>query len=103
MLKPVELTLTESSTIVLTRLPIIRATLSRFNVKIDIIKPDKNDPATNIHGLDYVDVPAGGKAGYQLRFRAHREGTTSMRVRTVDSNVWRSQCCISCQIEMVSH
>ncbi|XP_065180488.1 hydrocephalus-inducing protein homolog isoform X2 [Sycon ciliatum] len=55
-------------------------TPQRFNVKIDIIKPDKNDPATNIHGLDYVDVPAGGKAGYQLRFRAHREGTTSMRL-----------------------
>jgi hydrocephalus-inducing protein len=52
----------------------------RFRVFIDMIKPEKPDPATSIKGLEYVDVPGLSKKEYKVNFYAHKEGTFSSKV-----------------------
>jgi len=52
----------------------------RFRVFIEILKPEKPDPATTLKGLEYVDVPSLSKKEYKLNFYAHKEGTYSAKV-----------------------
>eukprot|EP00794_Sanderia_malayensis_P018879 gene18879-20779_t len=52
----------------------------RFRVTIEMLKPEKPDPATSLKGLDYSDVPGLSKKEYRLNFYAHREGTFSAKV-----------------------
>jgi len=50
-------------------------------------KPDKPDNATTLKlkkGLDYIDVPGLSKREYRLNFFAHKEGTFSAKVRSID-------------------
>lgn len=47
---------------------------------IEVLKPEKPDPATTIRGLDYVDVPGLAKKEYKVNFYAHREGAFSSKV-----------------------
>ena len=55
---------------------------ARFKVSIEMLKPDKPDPATTLKGLDYADVPGLSKKEYKLNFYAHKEGTFSAKVGT---------------------
>ncbi|XP_057292027.1 hydrocephalus-inducing protein-like [Hydractinia symbiolongicarpus] len=52
----------------------------RFRVMMELVKPDKPDPATTFKGFDYIDVPGLSKKEYKLNFYAHREGTFSSKV-----------------------
>lgn len=52
---------------------------------IEMLKPEKADPATTLKGLEYADVPGFSKKEYKLNFYAHKEGTFSAKVSTVDS------------------
>ena len=54
---------------------------SRFRVTIEMLKPEKPDPATTLKGLEYADVPGLSKKEYKLNFYAHKEGTFSAKVR----------------------
>ena len=59
----------------------------RFRIIIDMRKPDKPDNATTLKlkkGLDYIDVPGLSKREYRLNFFAHKEGTFSAKVRSID-------------------
>lgn len=46
-------------------------------------KPTTNkwESATNVSGLDYIDVPAAEKRDYALNFFAHKEGLVQAKVR----------------------
>ena len=52
----------------------------RFRVQVDMVKPDKLDPATTLKGLDYLDIPATEKRDYKLHFYAHKEGHFSAKI-----------------------
>ncbi|XP_071959113.1 hydrocephalus-inducing protein homolog isoform X2 [Antedon mediterranea] len=52
----------------------------RFKVYIEMIKPDKLDPATTIKGLDYIDVPGLAKREYKLNFYCHKESSYAAKV-----------------------
>lgn len=54
--------------------------ISRFRVMMELVKPEKPDPATTFKGFDYIDVPGLSKKEYKLNFYAHREGTFSSKV-----------------------
>lgn len=55
----------------------------RFRVSMELIKPEKPDPATSFKGLDYIDVPGLSKKEYKVQFYAHKEGTFSSKVSKV--------------------
>lgn len=50
---------------------------------MELIKPEKPDPATSFKGLDYIDVPGLSKKEYKVQFYAHKEGTFSSKVSKV--------------------
>ncbi|XP_033116735.1 hydrocephalus-inducing protein homolog isoform X2 [Anneissia japonica] len=52
----------------------------RFKVYIEMIKPDKLDPATTLKGLDYIDVPGLAKRDYKLNFYCHKESSYAAKV-----------------------
>ena len=53
---------------------------SRFHVILEIIKPEKPDPATTITGSEHIDVPGLSKKDYKVNFFAHKEGIWSTKV-----------------------
>ena len=55
-------------------------TPQRFKVIIDLMKPDKLDPSTQLNGLDYLDVPGLTKRDYKLNFYSHKEGNFQAKV-----------------------
>ena len=57
----------------------------RFRVTMELIKPEKPDPATTFKGLDYIDVPGLSKKEYKIHFYAHKEGTFSSKVNWTNS------------------
>ena len=50
---------------------------------MELIKPEKPDPATSFKGLDYIDIPGLSKKEYKVQFYAHKEGTFSSKVSKV--------------------
>ncbi|XP_018430800.1 PREDICTED: hydrocephalus-inducing protein homolog, partial [Nanorana parkeri] len=52
----------------------------RFRVLIDMVRPERLDPATAIRGLDYLEVPGSAQRDYKLNFHSHKEGTFSAKV-----------------------
>lgn len=61
--------------------------LFRFKVVIEMLKPDKLDPATSLKGLDYIDVPGLSKRDYKLHFFCHKDQASySARVSNQNSN-----------------
>jgi len=52
----------------------------RFRVTMELIKPEKPDPATTFKGLDYIDIPGLSKKEYKVNFYAHKEGSFSCKV-----------------------
>ena len=50
---------------------------------MELVKPEKPDPATSFKGLDYLDVPGLSKKEYKVHFYAHKEGTFSCKVSVV--------------------
>ncbi|XP_063716545.1 hydrocephalus-inducing protein homolog isoform X4 [Symsagittifera roscoffensis] len=59
-------------------------TPQRFKVIIDLMKPDKLDPSTQLNGLDYLDVPGLTKRDYKLNFYSHKEGNFQAKVTFVN-------------------
>ena len=55
-------------------------TPQKFKVFIEIVKPEKPDPATTLKGLEYIDVPGLTKKEYKLDFYAHKEGILNSKV-----------------------
>jgi hydrocephalus-inducing protein len=51
--------------------------------RVDFRAPDK-DPATELGGHQYVDVPAGLSRDYALSFSAHKEGATAGQVHFIN-------------------
>ena len=47
----------------------------------EILKPDRPDPATNLKGFDYIDVPGLSERDYKLNFEAFKEGNVHTKVR----------------------
>ena len=43
----------------------------------------KWESATNVSGLDYIDVPAAEKRDYALNFFAHKEGLVQAKVKNI--------------------
>ena len=62
-------------------------TPQRFKVMIDLMKPDKLDPSTQINGLNYLDVPGLTKRDYKLNFYTHKEGNFQTKVRNICNNL----------------
>ena len=52
----------------------------RFRVQVDMVKPDKLDPATQIKGLDYLEINALEKRDYHLNFFSYKEGHFSAKI-----------------------
>ena len=50
-------------------------------MKMEMVKPEKLDPGTNVKGLDYIDVPGNSRRDYKLTFYAHREGLSQLKVK----------------------
>ena len=45
-----------------------------------MVRPDKMDPAVNIKGVDYVEVPPNSSRKYKLSFFSYKEGQTQIKV-----------------------
>ena len=54
--------------------------LLRFKAVIEMVRPDKMDPAVNIKGVDYVEVPPNSSRKYKLSFFSYKEGQTQIKV-----------------------
>ena len=54
--------------------------MSRFKAIIEMVRPDKMDPAVNIKGVDYVEVPPNSSRKYKLSFFSYKEGQTQIKV-----------------------
>ncbi|KAL5255873.1 hypothetical protein ACHWQZ_G011188 [Mnemiopsis leidyi] len=52
----------------------------RFIVIREILKPDRPDPATNLKGFDYIDVPGLSERDYKLHFEAYKEGNVHSKI-----------------------
>ena len=52
----------------------------RFKAVIEMVRPDKMDPAVNIKGVDYVEVPPNSSRKYKLSFFSYKEGQTQIKV-----------------------
>ena len=57
-----------------------RPTTQMEQHNVDQQKPIKQETATALTGLDYIDVPASEKRGYTLNFFAHKEGIVQAKV-----------------------
>ena len=45
-----------------------------------MVRPDNMDPAVNIKGVDYVEVPPNSSRKYKLSFFSYKEGQTQIKV-----------------------
>ncbi|XP_073911808.1 hydrocephalus-inducing protein homolog [Castor canadensis] len=52
----------------------------RFQVIVEMVKPEKADPSITMKGLDYIDVLSASKRDYKLNFFSYKEGLYSAKV-----------------------
>lgn len=54
----------------------------RFQVIVEMLKPEKPDLGVTLKGLDYIDVLSASKKDYKLNFFSHKEGLYTAKVST---------------------
>ncbi|XP_026975142.1 hydrocephalus-inducing protein homolog [Sagmatias obliquidens] len=52
----------------------------RFQVIVEMLKPEKPDLGVTLKGLDYIDVLSASKKDYKLNFFSHKEGLYTAKV-----------------------